>query len=350
MKIVTVIGARPQFIKCAPVSAALRRQHREVLVHTGQHYDNNMSQVFFDELEIPTPDVSLGIGGGSHAEQTGQMLIGIEKILLKEKPDWCLVYGDTNSTLAGALAAAKLQVPVAHVEAGLRSFNREMPEEINRVLTDHAADILFCPTEEASRQLRSEGISSGVHVVGDVMLDVQERLLPKARANSHILETLGVEPQDYLLATIHRAGNTDNIGNLRLLLDTLGRIDRRVVFPMHPRTRRAVAEHSLPIPAGVRVIDPLGYLDILQLEANADAILTDSGGMQKEAYWLGVRCITLRAETEWTETVMTGWNRLVGNDPEKILDAVQNWYPQGIRPDIYGNGNAAIKINEILSG
>lgn len=350
MKFISIVGARPQFVKAAMLSEKLRQQGEEILVHTGQHYDDNMSQVFFDELGIPPPDVYLGVGGGSHAEQTGRMLIEIEKVLLQEKPDWCIVFGDTNSTLAGALAAAKVHIPVAHVEAGLRSFNKEMPEEINRILCDHISAALFCPTQNAASLLKREGITEGVHVVGDVMADVFKRSLPRAEENSTVLAKLKLQPRSYLLATVHRAGNTDNPENLRILLDTLGKLEQTVVFPMHPRTRAVIRAEKLDIPHNVSVIDPVGYLDILKLEANAGAILTDSGGMQKEAYWAGVRCITLREETEWVETVEAGWNRVVGIDPGLILDTVFNWFPTGDRSDIYGDGYAAEKITEILNG
>lgn len=348
MKFLSIVGARPQFVKAAILSKKLRQNGEEILVHTGQHYDDNMSRIFFDELDIPKPAIHLGIRGGSHAEQTGSMLIEIEKVLQRENPDWCIVFGDTNSTLAGALAAAKLHIPVAHVEAGLRSFNREMPEEINRILCDHVSSMLFCPTENAMNILREEGIIKGVHIVGDVMADVLKRSLSLSAAKSHILEQLNLHPKSYILATIHRAANTDDVKNLQSLLTTFEMLDKMVVFPMHPRTRDVVTSHEIKIPQNVHIINPVGYLDILQLESNADAIMTDSGGMQKEAYWLGVRCITLREETEWTETVDVGWNRIVGTDPNRILDAVFNWHPSGERPDVYGNGYAADKITGLL--
>jgi UDP-N-acetylglucosamine 2-epimerase len=350
MKFLSIVGARPQFVKAAVLSEKLRQEGEEILVHTGQHYDDNMSQVFFDELGIPTPDIHLGIGAGSHAEQTGRMMIEIEKVLLWERPDWCVVFGDTNSTLAGALAAAKIHVPVAHVEAGMRSFNKDMPEEINRILCDHVSEALFCPTQHAAKLLEREGIKKGVHVVGDVMADVFNRSLARAKEKSSILAKLSVEPKSYILVTVHRAGNTDNPNNLRTLLDAFGRLDRPVIFPVHPRTRGVIHAEKLPVPENVRLIDPVGYFDILMLEANADAIMTDSGGMQKEAYWAGVRCITLREETEWVETVEAGWNRVVGLDPDLIHDSVLNWFPKGERQDIYGRGNAAEKIAEILVG
>ena len=350
MKFLSIVGARPQFVKAAILSERLRQQGQEILVHTGQHYDDNMSQVFFDELGIPKPDIHLGIGGGSHAEQTGRMLIEIEKVLLQEKPDWCIVFGDTNSTLAGALAAAKVHIPVAHVEAGLRSFNKDMPEEINRILCDHVSEALFCPTQNAAELLEREGITKGVHVVGDVMADVFKRSLVKAEENSTVLARLNLQPKSYILVTVHRAANTDNLENLRLLLNTLGKLDLPVVFPMHPRTRGVTQTEKLSIPQNVRVIDPVGYFDILKLEANANAIMTDSGGMQKEAYWAGVRCLTLREETEWVETVEAGWNRVVGINPDLILGTLLNWFPSGERPDIYGDGSTAEEIVEILSG
>ncbi len=348
MKIVSIIGARPQFIKASVLSEKLRQHSREILIHTGQHYDENMSQIFFDELGIPKPDEHLGIGGGSHAEQTGKMMVEIEKVLIREKPDWCVVYGDTNSTLAGALAASKLHVPVAHVEAGLRSFNRKMPEEINRVACDHVSDLLFCPTENSADLLKREGIQTGVHIVGDVMADVLFRSLPHSNAKSRILSDLGLQPKTYLLATLHRAENTDHSHNLVKILDIFGKSGWKVVFPMHPRTQRVVRSEGIMVPENIQVIDPVGYFDILQLQSNADAILTDSGGMQKEAYWLGVRCITMRTETEWVETVQAGWNRILGTDRELILDALHQWRPSGNRPDVYGNGHAADKISRIL--
>ncbi|MBI5839206.1 MAG: UDP-N-acetylglucosamine 2-epimerase (non-hydrolyzing) [Chloroflexi bacterium] len=350
MKVVSIVGARPQFIKAAVLSEKLRQQGQEILVHTGQHYDDNMSDVFFDELKIPQPDIHLGIGSGSHAEQTGRMLIEIESVLEREKPDWCVVFGDTNSTLAGALAAAKLHIRVAHVEAGLRSFNKAMPEEVNRVLCDHVSDALFCPTSNAAENLRNEGITQGIHVAGDIMGDMLKRSLERARKKSKILEQLDVQPKNYALATVHRAANTDNLDNLKTLLETFGKINRIVILPLHPRTRGMIQRNGLTLPESVRAIDPVGYFDMLQLEANADCILTDSGGMQKEAYWVGVRCITLREETEWVETVQAGWNRVVGTNPGLILDTVLNWLPQGERKDIYGDGETAGRIAGILEG
>jgi UDP-N-acetylglucosamine 2-epimerase len=323
MKVVTIVGARPQFIKAAVLSRELRKEHIEILVHTGQHYDDNMSAVFFKELEIPEPDYNLGIGSGSHGKQTGEMLAGIEEILLKEKPDWVLVYGDTNSTLAGALAASKLHIKIAHVEAGLRSFNRNMPEEINRVLTDHLSNLLFCPTDTAVNNLRLEGITKGVHQVGDVMYDALQWALDLGDEYSSILARLKLEPKSYLLATVHRAENTDDPARLQGILDAFNQVDEPLVFPVHPRTRKKLAELAWQPASHVILLDPLRYIDMVFLEKNALVILTDSGGMQKEAHWLEVPCVTLREETEWVETLAGNWNQLAGVDPQKIVSSVQ---------------------------
>jgi UDP-N-acetylglucosamine 2-epimerase len=350
MKIVTVVGARPQFIKAAPVGKALREAgHQDFILHTGQHYDYGMSQVFFEELNIPEPDVNLGVGSGTHGWQTGQMLIGIEKVLIAEKSDWVLVYGDTNSTLAGALAAVKPHIPLAHVEAGLRSFNREMPEEHNRVLTDHCADLLFCPTQTAVDNLAKEGITQGVHLVGDTMYDAVLQFGEIARQRSTILQDLGLQPKGYLLATVHRQSNTDNPENLRNILAAFAAIEEPVIFPVHPRTRQKISElgffnlkSKIQNP---KFIDPVGYLDMLELERNARLILTDSGGMQKEAYWLGVPCVTLREETEWVETVQAGWNVLVGHQVDEILYQLSSFTPFArSHLPVYVNGESTQKI------
>jgi len=339
LTIVTIVGARPQFIKAAAVSRALRARHREVLVHTGQHYDANMSAIFFDELGIPPPDVNLAVGSAGHGAQTGAMLAKIEEVLLAEQPDWVLVYGDTNSTLAGALAAAKLRIPVAHVEAGLRSFNRAMPEEINRVLTDHLSDLLLCPSQTAIDNLAREGITRSVILVGDVMADALR--LAAERADNSVLESSGVQPGDYALATVHRAENTDDPLRLQGILIGLTLLDMPVIFPAHPRARRAIAALEWKPPAHVRLIEPVGYLGMVALMRGARVILTDSGGVQKEAYWLGVPCVTLRDETEWVETVAHGWNTLVGADPERIVAAARQPYPTTPHPPLYGDGHAA---------
>lgn len=434
LKIVTIIGARPQFIKAATVSRAIARHNSlanatdsitEILVHTGQHYDNNMSEVFFDELEIPKPHYNLGIGSGSHGKQTGMMLSAIEEVLIREKPDLVLTYGDTNSTLAGALAASKLHILSAHVEAGLRSYNRKMPEEINRVVADHISTILFCPTETAVSNLKKEGlvntVNDGTFVgkglfndmfsalsfelsplvvdVGDVMYDSILFNKSLAEKKSNVLDRLDPHNQSeevckYCLATIHRAENTDFSQNLEGILNALNQITKtgmRVVLPLHPRTRAKIKEFRLGAKlkfssnptqnqsnstTQVTVIDPVGYLDMVQLERYSQAILTDSGGVQKEAYLLGVPCITLRNETEWVETINVGWNTLTGQDTKKILDAfgtISHWDGQGppftrscvqtnpsnsINPDNpdnsinsntpFGDGKAAEKIVDII--
>jgi UDP-GlcNAc3NAcA epimerase len=352
VKIVSIVGARPQFIKAAPLSRVLRQEHAEVLVHTGQHYDEGMSAVFFQELEIPEPDYNLGVGSGGHGWQTGQMLARIEEVLLAERPDWALVYGDTNSTLAGALAAVKLHIPMAHVEAGLRSFNRQMPEEHNRVLTDHCADALFCPTQTAVDNLAREGITQGAYLVGDVMYDAALQFGALARQRSTILDDLGLTPKNYLLATIHRAYNADDPGRLRSILEAFVAIGEPCVFPIHPRTRRRLAEFGLENfqLANVQLIEPTGYLDMLMLEQHARLILTDSGGVQKEAYFFAVPCLTLRPETEWVETVEAGWNLVVDNDRERIVWAANGHrWPQEAPPGIFGDGHAAEKMVRLLN-
>jgi UDP-GlcNAc3NAcA epimerase len=352
MKIVSVVGARPQFIKAAPVSRALRRQPglREVLVHTGQHYDYDMSAIFFEELHIPPPDYDLSVGSGPHGWQTGQILIHIEEVLVKEEPDWVLVYGDTNSTLAGALAAVKLHIPLAHVEAGLRSFNRTMPEEHNRVLTDHAADLLLCPTQTAVDHLAHEGITRGVHLVGDVMYDAVLYNIALAEQRSGMLARLGLTSGSYALATIHRPSNTDDPVRLKAVLDTLRTLaaDCPVVFPVHPRTRRKLAELDTPCAPELQLIEPVGYLDMLILERHARLILTDSGGVQKEAYFFAVPCLTLRRETEWVEAVETGWNQLVGDDLASIVQLARDFRPTGSPPPLFGDGHAAERIAALL--
>lgn len=350
--VVTVVGARPQFIKASVVSDALRVHGiSETLVHTGQHYDENMSAVFFEELGIPKPAHHLGIGSASHGAQTGRMLDAIEKVLVAERPDWVLVYGDTNSTLAGALAAAKLHVPVAHVEAGLRSFNRRMPEEVNRVLTDHCSDLLFAPTTTAVEHLRREGIpEERIDLVGDVMFDVALKFGDLARARSTALRDLGLHEGGYVLATIHRAENTDSPARLRAIVGGLARIadSMPVVLPLHPRTKAVLERDGLAAAMGkVQVTAPLGYLDMVMLEKSARCIATDSGGVQKEAYFHSVPCVTLRDETEWVELVQSGWNRLVAPiDPSLIASAVleaASSRPRGEKT-LYGDGHAAEKI------
>jgi UDP-N-acetylglucosamine 2-epimerase len=349
--IVTVFGARPQFIKSAPVSRALGQAgYREFLVHTGQHYDDHMSASFFRELKLREPDVNLGIGSSSHGIQTGQMLIGLEKVIRDKNPDWVLVYGDTNSTLAGALAAAKLHIPVAHVEAGLRSFNKKMPEEINRILTDHMSDLLFCPTQNATRNLELERITKGVHLVGDVMYDsvlFNTRLAEKQTA---IMDKLNLTSKSYALATVHRPANTDNPNKLKNILRAFQEITDSglpVILPLHPRTAKIMKKQDVASKS-VRLLDAVPYLDMLLLEKNASVILTDSGGVQKEAYWFNVPCITMREETEWVETLEAGCNALVGSDPRQIVKAVEDAEMPNIPKDAYGDGHAAEHIVSLL--
>lgn len=359
MKLVTVVGARPQFIKAAALSRVLRTRSnvQEVLVHTGQHYDSNMSAVFFEELDIPRPDIELNVGSSGHGAQTGRMLEVLEATLLAEKPDWVLVYGDTNSTLAGALAAAKLHVPIAHVEAGLRSFNKRMPEEINRILTDHISDLLFAPTQAAVENLRKEGIDCDrIHLTGDVMYDAALYYRKKSDATSRILSSLQLDAKSYILATIHRAENTDDMERLKTILHGLiGAAEEwPVVLPLHPRTRRALERQDLLSLAShkLTLLEPVGYLDMVQLERNASVIVTDSGGVQKESYFYRVPCVTLRNETEWIELVETGWNRLVPpKDSDDIRSSILNAIgTQGQFVELYGGGTAAGKIAEILCG
>jgi len=356
IKIVTIVGARPQFIKAAVVSRAIRDHHsstiEELLVHTGQHYDAKMSQNFFDELDIPAPRYSLGIVASRHGAMTGRMLEAIEEVLIDEKPDWVLVYGDTNSTLAGALAAVKLHLPVAHVEAGLRSFNLRMPEEINRILTDRVSTRLFCPTTTAVQNLAREGVTSGIRLTGDVMYDAALFYRNQAGTRSRILEELGLTPGQYILATCHRAENTDDPERLREICQALGDLAaiNPVIFPVHPRTAKLISDRGLVKELRqVRLVDPLPYLDMIRLEMSADLILTDSGGVQKEAFFFQVPCVTLRDETEWVETVEMGWNILSGPSRTNIV----RYASTRTRPDVsdlhpYGDGSAGDLIIEDL--
>lgn len=353
MKIATIVGARPQFIKMAPVSRELRKHFDEVVIHTGQHYDYEMNRIFFEQLNIPEPDYYLGVGSGSHGYQTGEMLKRIEDVLFKEKPDLVLVYGDTNSTLAGALAAVKLHIKVAHVEAGLRCFEKKVPEEVNRVLTDHISDYLFAPTETAVKNLYNEGIRNGVYLTGDVMFDALLYSIKIAERKSKILDELGLKPKEYCLATVHRAENTDNKKNLENIANAFIECGELIVFPAHPRTVKFLKVYALyeklEKAENVLLIKPVGYLDMLVLEKNAKKILTDSGGVQKEAYFLKVPCITLRERTEWVETVEDGWNVLTGADKEKILKAIREFEPAGETYSYkFGDGNASKKIVGII--
>lgn len=348
MKILTVIGARPQFIKAAAVSNKLRKNHEEVLVHTGQHYDNNMSDIFFDELGIPKPNYNLNIGSGNHGYQTGKMLMELESLYLNEKPDLVLVYGDTNSTLAGALAASKLLIPIAHIEAGLRSFNMKMPEEQNRVLTDHISKYLFAPTDTAIKNLKNENITENVFNTGDVMFDAIKLFKEKALETSTVLIDNNISPNEYILSTIHRAENTNDINRLKNIINALNECEKNIVLPLHPRTHKFIKDYGLTINNNIKIIAPVGYLDMINLENNSQKIVTDSGGVQKEAYFLQKPCITMRDETEWIETVENGWNTIVGSNKEKILDAIINFNPKGEQKMVFGHGNAADIISEKL--
>ncbi len=350
--VLTIVGARPQFVKAAPVSKALRQHVREVLLHTGQHYDHAMSDAFFDELGIPAPDINLGVGSGSHAAMTAAMLQGIDHHIRALQPDLVLVYGDTNSTLAGALAASKIPVPLAHVEAGLRSRRMDMPEEINRLVADRLAQLLFAPTTEAVQNLAREGVTDGVHEVGDVMYDAYLHFRERALRESRIVDSLDADGKPYFVATVHRAENTDSLERLRAILSALEQAPADVYLPLHPRTRHVLREAGWGVGGRVHVIEPLGYLDLLALCANAQAILTDSGGVQKEAFWAGVPCITLRRETEWVETVQAGWNTLVDADPARIVAAAEaalHFDRATARPDFYGDGQAAERIAAIVA-
>ena len=348
MKIISVVGARPEFIQAIPVSRALRKSHQEILVHTGQHYDYLMSQTFFDELGIPAPDYNLEVGSGSHASQTAEILVRFEELVLKEKPDLVIVRGDTNSTLAGALVASKLHIPTVHIEAGERSFDRRMPEEINRLVADQLSSAYFCVSQTAVNQLAKEGITKNVFWVGDVMLDANISNRPLARQKSTILSKLKLVPGQYSLVTVHRAANTDDPNRLTNIVKALSRVGEMVVFPVHPRTRGALQKLDVQFGTNVRLIEPVGYYDMMVLEENARIIATDSGGVQREAYFLNKPCLTLRDETEWTETVSVGWNKLVGVDVEKILKEWNSFTPPAEQPPIFGDGTAGEKIADLL--
>ena len=351
MRVLTIVGARPQFVKAFAISRGLRERHDEVLVHTGQHYDEALSGVFFDELGIPEPEYNLGVGSDTHGRQTAAMLEGIEEVLEAESPDVVLLYGDTNSTLAGAVAWSKLDPLVAHVEAGLRSYNREMPEEVNRVLTDHASDVLFPPSESAAETLASEGITDGVYVVGDVMYDSLLWAREVAQTESSVLSDLGYDEGEFVLSTVHRAGNTDDPAKLAAIVDGLESSPLPVVLPVHPRTEQRLREFDLweRANAALDIVDPVGYLDFVRLLDGAERVATDSGGVQKEAFFLDTPCVTLREETEWVETVECGWNVLVGADSDAIGRAVTVERSLAEKPQPYGDGNAAAAIVRVLS-
>lgn len=348
MRILSIVGARPQFIKIAPVCRVLRQRHEEYLIHTGQHYDADMSDIFFEELGIPKPDLNLGVGALSNLEQVAQMILRLQPAVQAYQPDWIVIYGDTNSTLAGALVGRALNVPVAHVEAGLRSFNRAMPEENNRIVADHVSTALFCPTPTAVENLANEGIRENVFLVGDVMIDAL--LQNRERAGERALTAYGLTPKSYFLATIHRPANTDSADALRAILAAFEQLETLIVLPAHPRMRKNLEAHGLTLPANVKAIPPVGYLDMISLTSHAQLVLTDSGGLQKEAYALAVPCVTLRDETEWTETVAAGWNRVVGADTAAIVDGARQALSHipTQHPNLYGDGNASTRIVQAL--
>ena len=348
MKIVSIVGARPEFIQSSSVSRALRPRHQEILVHTGQHYDYKMSQAFFDELEIPAPDYNLEVGSGQHGQQTAQILSRLEEVLLQEQPDLVIIRGDTNSTIAGAIAASKLHIPLAHIEAGERSYDRRMPEEINRVVSDSSANMHFCVSKAAIQNLAKEGVTDCVHWVGDVMYDAMIFNRPIAYRNSNILESLGLSQGGYGLVTVHRAANTDDPARLGQIVNILNHAPEPVVFPAHPRTRKALTHLGAAFAPHVFVIDPVSYFDMIVLEDNARLIATDSGGVQREAYFLSKPCLTLRDETEWTETVTAGWNRLMPLDLDTVMDAWKNFTPPAEQPPIFGEGKAGEKIARLI--
>lgn len=348
MKIASIVGARPQFIKAAPLVKAVEKAHTSILIHTGQHYDANMSDVFFRELGLPAADHHLGVGSGTHAAQTAAMLMALEPALLSVRPDWVVVYGDTNTTLAGALVAAKLGMKLAHVEAGVRSFNRAMPEEINRIVVDTLSQRLFCPSRIAVENLSREGVVRGVCEVGDLMAEAITDAHQRAVRESSVLERLGLREREFVLATIHRAENTDSRARLGEIMRALEAATEPVVFPVHPRTRVALGE-CVQARGAIRFIEPLGYLDMLRLEAAARVIVTDSGGVQKEAYWLGTPCVTARDETEWVETVEAGWNILTGADAGRITAALQTLRPPSSRPALYAAAAPSARIVALLS-
>ncbi|WP_049926956.1 non-hydrolyzing UDP-N-acetylglucosamine 2-epimerase [Halopiger goleimassiliensis] len=350
MRICSIVGARPQFVKAAVVSRQLREAGEEVLVHTGQHYDEELSDVFFEELDIPEPDYNLGVASDTHGRQTAKMIARLEPVVEETSPDAILLYGDTNSTLAGAIVGSKRDVAVAHVEAGLRSENRSMPEEINRILTDHASDLLFAPSEAAVANLAEEGLGDGVYLTGDVMYDAILDARERSHRQSTILEDLDLEPGEFVLATVHRASNTDDRANLASIVDALASAPLPVVFPAHPRTVDRLEEYGLWSRATehLEVIEPQGYLDFVRLLDAAERVATDSGGVQKEAFFLGTRCLTLREETEWVETVDCGWNRLVGPNESRIREALRDDWQPTADPQPYGDGTAGRRIVELL--
>lgn len=335
MKILSVVGARPQFVKLGPLSKEIRKYHDEIIVHTGQHYDKNMSDNFFNDLDIPYPDFNLEVGSGMQGEQTAEILRKIEGVIKSVLPDIVIVFGDTNTTLAAALAAAKMKIKVVHVEAGLRSFNREMPEEINRIVADHVSDYLFAPTETAVNHLRNEGLSQKTYLTGDIMVDSINYAVSK-------IEDQVTEKEDFVLLTFHRPYNVDDPKNLSAILEKISRLETKALFPVHPRTKRIIGDHGIRVPANITICDPVGYLDFIELQNRCKMILTDSGGIQKEAYILKKPCVTLRTETEWVETVQTGWNLLIDPaiSPDEFIQTVNGFSLPATHPDIFGTSVA----------
>ena len=351
MTVMTVLGARPQFIKAAPVCFALKDAGvDETIIHTGQHYDDVMSKTFFDEMSIPNPKYNLKVGSGSHAQQTARIMESLEEVFANHRPKAIIVYGDTNTTLSASITACKMGIPIYHVEAGLRSYNKSMPEEHNRILTDHCSDFLFCPTETARQNLKLENLINNVHLVGDTMLDATKMFTTIAANKSEIINKLFLNNEHFILATVHRPYNTDDAGTLQKIIDALSKIDEKVILPVHPRLRNKLDEFNIIFPKNIHPTEPLGYLDTLILERNARVIVTDSGGLQKEAYFQSTPCVTLRPETEWTETLESDWNRLAWNSEEEIVSAVEkslNSHPTS-QPPHFGDGKAANKIAEII--
>lgn len=351
MKIVSIIGARPQFVKAAVVSKEIRKYHNEIIIHTGQHYDNGLSYVFFYQLKIPEPDYNLGIGSGTHAYQTGEMLIGIEKILMQENPDFVLIYGDTNSTISGSLAAVKLHIPIGHVESGLRNFDMSIPEEVNRVVSNHLATFNFAPTITAVNNLKKEGITKNVFLTGDVMYDSLISQMKIAEKKSCILKKLQIINEEYIIATIHRPRNTDNIKNLVNIFSAFKNCGKKVIVPLHPRTQKELKKNSLNFQgeSNLKITNPLNYFDFLILLKNANKVVTDSGGVQKEAYILKKPCITIYPSTSWIETVEDGWNVLVQPEKNVIINTINNFEPSKKHHNHYGNGDAGKKISQIIN-
>lgn len=343
MRVISIVGARPQFVKLAPFSRELRKYHQETIIHTGQHYDMNMSELFFKQLDIPEPDINLHIGSGGHGSQTGKMLIALEEQFIKLSPDAVVVFGDTNSTLAGALAASKLHIPCIHIEAGLRSFNRLMPEEINRIVADHTSDLLLVPTSAAMVNIKREGMYEKSVLTGDIMTDSVTYLSSKAARTSNIIEDLEMEQEGYYLLTLHRPANVDNPEHLSAMIRQMEELDYPVIFPVHPRTRGFLPDSA----KGIHFIDPVGYIDMLALQCNARKVITDSGGVQKEAYILNRPCITLRTETEWTETVDAGWNLLLDPNREDLAEHIRFFSPNGTQPEIFGDNVAEKMVKEL---